>query len=86
MSIGQNHFPKSGYICDQIVKTCIVHTSKFSTLVIHKSIKNVRIIELRTTYSSIDFNSVPFTVVFISLQILKIGCVNYTHFPKSGHV
>ena len=23
---------------------------------------------------------------FMNLQMLKIGCVNYTHFPKSGHI
>ena len=25
-------------------------------------------------------------MVFIDLQILKIGCVNYAPFPKSGHI
>ena len=29
---------------------------------------------------------VSFTVVFMDLQILKIGCVNYACFPKSGHI
>ena len=28
---------------------------------------------------------VPFPVAFTDLQMLKIGCVNYAHFPISGH-
>ena len=29
---------------------------------------------------------VPFLVVFMDLQMSKIGCVNYACFPKSGHI
>ena len=29
-----------------------------------------------------NFNSVPFTVVFIDFGILKIGCVNYVRFSN----
>ena len=28
----------------------------------------------------------PFSVVFIHLQMLKIGCVNYARFLKPGHI
>ena len=33
-----------------------------------------------------SFNLHAILVVVMDLQISKIGCVNYVHFPKSGHI
>ena len=36
--------------------------------------------------SSLKFHiCIPFPVVFMILQMSKIECVNYAHFPKSGY-
>ena len=75
-------------------KTCIVHTSNFSTLVSHKmylerwiDVTLSGIVEQPFLYDSRKFHiCVPFSVFFMNLQMSKIGCVNYAHFPKSGHI
>ena len=75
-------------------KTCIVHTSDFSTLAIHKisyewqiNVKLAGIVDPLFFYYSWKFQIfMPFSVVVMDLQMWKIGCVNYARFPKSGHI
>ena len=73
---------------------CIVHISDFSTLKIHKiclvnwiCFKFVRKLELSFFYYSYKF--LVCILLLIDAMILlmrKIGCVNYAHFCKSGHI
>ena len=50
-------------------------------------VKLSAIIELLFLYHPGKFQlCVPFPVAFTNLQTLKIGCVNYARFPKSGHI
>ena len=45
------------------------------------------IVELLFLYDSFTFHiCIPFPVVFIDLEMSKIGCVNYARFPKSSHI
>ena len=75
-------------------KTCIVDTSNFSTLVAHKmylkwqiDVKLFRIVEPLFFYHPWRSQvCIPFGVVIMDLQMSKIKCVNYAHFPKSGHI
>ena len=75
-------------------KTCIVHTSNFSTLVTHKislewqiDVKHLEILEPLFRYHLWKFQIfTPLLVVFMDLQISKIRCVNYARFPKSGRI
>ena len=75
-------------------KTCIVHTSNFSTLETHKiylerqiHVKLSGIVEPLLLYHPWKFHiCIPFPVGFVDLQMSKIGCVNYARFPKSGHI
>ena len=77
-------------------KTCIVHTSTFSTLKIHNicydhqtGIKLAGMVELLSLYRSSKFRILMiFLSCFMNLRKRKIGCVhvNYAHFPKSGHI
>ena len=74
-------------------KTCIVHTSNFSILVLYKiylewhiDVKLSGIVNPLFLYHSWKFQiCIPFSGSFTDLQMTKIGCVNYAHFPKSGH-
>ena len=71
-------------------KMCIVHTSNFSTLVSHKiylewwiDVKLSGIVELLFLYDSWKFHiCIPFPVVFMNLQMSKIGCVNMHTIPN----
>ena len=75
-------------------KMCIVHTSTFSTLKIHKicyayqtGMKLARIVAVLSLYLSRKFQIVMFILsCFMNLWMCKIGCVNYARFPKSGHI
>ena len=75
-------------------KMCIVHTSNFSNLMTHKiylkwwiDVKLSGIVVLLFLYHPGKFHiCIPFRVVFMILQMSKIGCVNYVRFPKSGHI
>ena len=79
--------------CDRIWEN--VHSShiQFSTLETHKiylewqvDVKLSGIVEPLFLYHSWKFQiCIPFSVVFVNLQMSKIGCVNYAHFPKSGY-
>ena len=70
-----------------------VHTSTFSTLVTHNiylewqiDVKLSGIVETLLFYHFWKFQiCISFLVVFMDLQMSKIECVNYAHFPKSGH-
>ena len=83
-------------ICDRIWENVhtVVHTSNFSTSMTHKiylkwwiDVKHSGIVVLLFLYHPWKFHiSIPFPVVFMILQMSKIGCVNYAHFPKSGHI
>ena len=45
------------------------------------------IVELLFLYHPCKFQPcTPLSLIFMHLQMLKIGCVNYAHFPKSGHI
>ena len=81
---------------NQICNQKIVHSShiQFSTLVTHKNylkyqidVKLSGIVEPLFLYHSWKFQiCIPFHVVFVDLQMHKIGCVNYAQFPNSGHI
>ena len=72
---------------------CIVHTSNFSTLVSYKiylewqiHVQLSGILDPLFLYQSWKFQfSIPFHVVFMGLQVSKLGCVNYARLPKSSH-
>ena len=50
-------------------------------------VKFSRIVELLFLYPPSKFQpSTPLSLIFMHLQMLKIGCVNYACFPKSGHI
>ena len=98
MQIHFNIFSNEESIVIQYVtgfgKTCIVHTSNFSTSVTHKiyfewwmDVKLSEIVELLLVYHPWTFHIyIPFPVDFMNLQMSKSGCVNYARFPKSGHI
>ena len=75
-------------------KTCIVHTSNFSTLVTHKislewqiDVKLSGIVEPLFLHHPWMYQIfIPFHVVFMDLQMFKIRCVNYARFPISSHI
>ena len=75
-------------------KTCIVHTSNFPQSRIYKiwkeqytELKFAGMIEEWKLYNPCKFQVyLSYLTDFMNLQILKIGCVNYTHFCKSGHI
>ena len=74
-------------------KTCTVHTSNFSVLETHKiclewqiDVKLSGILEPLFLHHYWKFHiCLLFLVVFMDLQMSKIGCVNYACFPKSSH-
>ena len=87
--INWNHLYVTGF-----GKTCIVHTSNFSTLETHKiylewqiHVKLLGIVEPLFLHHSWKFLiCIPFAVGFVDLQMSKIWCVNYARFPKSSHI
>ena len=45
------------------------------------------VVELLFLYNPCKFQpGTPLSLIFMHLQMLKIGCVNYASFPKSGHI
>ena len=45
------------------------------------------IVELLFLYHPCKFQPcTPLSLIFMHLQMLKIGCVNYARFPKSSHI
>ena len=77
-------------------KMCIyiVHTSNFLTLMTHKiylkwwiDVNLSGIVVLLFLYYPWKFHiCIPFPVLFMILQMSKIGCVNYARFPKFGRI
>ena len=85
----------ASYMCRTgFVKTCIVYTSKISTLVTHikylfgkTDVKLGGVAEPLFIYNSLKFQvCVTFPVIFMDPQMNRIGCVNYACFLKSGHI
>ena len=51
------------------------------------NVKLAEIVELPFLYQSSEFQiCIPLPVVVMDLQMSKIGCTNYAHFPKFGHI